>query len=133
MKEDKFDMTLAEEVGRSDGLTVPEGYFADFAARMEAMLPEREPERLPAPRTRWQMIRPYAYLAAMFAGIWCMLQMFNMMGGGSQGIISPDTNPVLAEAISDDQFMDDYYFMDIDELDFMDDLYASGVDVNSIR
>lgn len=133
MKDDKFDIMLAEMIGRKDGLTVPDGYFSEFAARMDSMLPDdRVTEKQPAVRTRWQMVRPYAYLAAMFAGIWCMLQMFHLMGVGSQGIVSPDTNPVLAEAISDDTFMDDYYCMDVDELDFMDDLYASGLDITNL-
>lgn len=131
MKEDKFDIRLAETMGRHDGMTVPEGYFSDFQARMESMLPEHKIVERPVNRTRWQIVRPYVYLAAMFAGIWCMLQMFHMMGGGGQGVVSPDTNPVLAEAISDDTFMDDYYCMDVDELDFMDDLYASGLELNN--
>ena len=132
MKDDKIDILLAEMIGRKDGMTVPDGYFSDFAARMDSMLPDRVTENHPAVRTRWLMIRPYAYLAAMFAGIWCMLQMFHMIGGGAHGIMSPDTNPILAEAISDDTFMDDYYCMDVDELDFIDDLYASGLDVTNL-
>ncbi|MDE5959967.1 MAG: hypothetical protein K2G59_07400, partial [Muribaculaceae bacterium] len=77
-------------IGRKDGMTVPDGYFSEFAARMDSMLPDdRVTEKQPAVRTRWQMVRPYAYLAAMFAGIWCMLQMFHLMGVGSQGIVSP--------------------------------------------
>lgn len=115
-----------------DGMTVPDGYFADFALRMEAALPEREKPAEPARRTRWQIIRPYAYMAAMFAGIWCMLQMFAMMGGTGTSAVSPDTNPVLAEAISDDSFMDDYYYMtSVDEVELMEDLYASGLDITN--
>ncbi|MDE7387739.1 MAG: hypothetical protein K2M97_00645 [Muribaculaceae bacterium] len=125
MKKDKNPLELA---ARRDGMTVPEGYFADFALRMEAALPEPEVAVAEKPRTRWQIIRPYAYLAAMFAGIWCMLQMFAIMGGTSASI-SPDSNPVLAEAIGDDDFMDDYYYMSVDEMDLMEDLYASGLDL----
>ena len=61
-------------------MTVPEGFFEDFVAKMEAMLPERpeaeQPRRIEH-RTTWQRVRPYVYMAAMFAGIWCMLEMYN--------------------------------------------------------
>ncbi len=40
---------ILEKVNRNDGMTVPDGYFDDFAARMAASLPEREWEK-PAPR-----------------------------------------------------------------------------------
>lgn len=122
-----------ELANHSDGMTVPEGFFADFAAKMEAALPERKPKVIDVPRTFWQKVRPYVYLAAMFAGIWCMMQMFNLMGGAN-GAVSPESNPVLAEAISDDTFMDDYYGMHYyNEMDMMDDLYASGLDVSNLR
>lgn len=111
-----------------DGMTVPEGYFADFQRRMSESLPEREPRVVEMPRTLWQKVRPYVYLAAMFAGIWCMLQMFAMMGTASTGL-TPESSPVLAEAISSDEFMDDYYYMSVNEMDLYDDLYAQGLDV----
>lgn len=120
-----------DAIAGSDGMTVPEGYFADFAAKMDAAIPEREPRVIEMPRTWWQKVRPYAYLAAMFAGIWCMLQMFSLMGGVPT-TITPDNNPVLAEAISNDGFMDDYYYMPLDEQELIDDLYASGLDIASL-
>lgn len=130
MKDDKLTLDPLERAAHSDGMTVPEGYFADFAAKMETMLPEREHKIVEMPRSTWQKIRPYAYLAAMFAGIWCMLQMFALMGGAS-GSMTLDNNPVLADAINDDSFME-YYDMPIDEWDMLDDLYASGLDVNNL-
>lgn len=124
-----------ELAAHSDGMTVPDGFFADFAAKMEAALPEREIQTIEMPRNFWQKVRPYVYLAAMFAGIWCMLQMFNLMGGGAgtRSAISPDSNPVLAEAISNETFMDDYYMPYYDEMDMMDDLYASGLDISKLH
>ena len=86
---------LLNKINRSSGMTVPDGYFADFAARMERELPQ-QPVILDTPRTIWQKLRPYTYMAAMFAGIWCMLQMFNMMSPQST---DPSSNPVLAEAL----------------------------------
>ena len=114
-----------------DGMTVPDGYFRGFAERMASELPDKQPAVVEMPRSLWQKTRPYIYLAAMFAGIWCMLQMFAMMGGtGVSGAITPDNNPVLADAIENDSFMDDYYYMAVDEYDLYDDLYAAGMDWN---
>ncbi len=48
---------ILEKVNRNDGMTVPDGYFDDFAARMAASLPEREWEK-PAPR-----VMPSQFLA----------------------------------------------------------------------
>ena len=127
----KQDLNPLQQVGRMDGMTVPDGYFRGFAERMASELPDKQPAVVEMPRSLWQKTRPYIYLAALFAGIWCMLQMFAMMGGtGVSGAITPDNNPVLADAIENDSFMDDYYYMAVDEYDLYDDLYAAGMDWN---
>ena len=98
----------------SAGMTVPEGYFADFAERMSSQLPERpEAECVQAPpavadKSLWQKVRPYVYMAAMFAGIWLMLQMFAMLGGQNR-IGDIGDSKVLAEAMGDDDFVFDYF------------------------
>ncbi len=73
MKHNNEHSQILERVSRHDGMTVPEGYFADFAARMEAAIPERRVAEPPVVRSTWQKIRPYVYMAAMFAGIWCKI------------------------------------------------------------
>ena len=71
----------------SAGMTVPEGYFADFAERMSSQLPERpEAECVQAPpavadKSLWQKVRPYVYMAALIAGMLLMLLLFVMLGG----------------------------------------------------
>ena len=37
----KEDNDILKTIGRSDGMTVPDGYFADFAERMAGQLPQR--------------------------------------------------------------------------------------------
>jgi hypothetical protein len=118
---------ILQQADRRDGMTVPDGFFADFAAKMEREIDARPaPEwEEPAPRTFWQKVRPYVYMAAMFAGIWCMLQMFNVVGGGSAPI-SPSNNPVLAAAVTDDNFLYDNNYIDVDDYDLYDQLYEQG-------
>ena len=55
---------ILNRLNHKDGMTVPEGFFDDFAQRMEAALPERPELSTPSPyipRTTWQRIRPYVY------------------------------------------------------------------------
>ena len=110
----------------SAGMKAPEGYFADFAARMCASLPERpeieHPETIStAPRTTWEKVRPYVYMAAMFAGIWLMLQVFTI-AGGSHRLVPMDDNAVIANALSSDEFLIDYLHDDIDDWNLVDEM-----------
>ncbi len=133
MKEEK---DLLTKIDRRDGMTVPEGYFADFAARMADSLPtipfEQEGEAtvklVRAPRTLWQRVRPYVYMAAMFAGVWCMLKMFtNLTSTGSDQYLQPSAT--LAEALSNDTFFDEFVIDDVNQYDLMDEMMDNGVDV----
>ncbi|MBQ7691439.1 MAG: hypothetical protein IJT30_09685 [Muribaculaceae bacterium] len=68
---------ILNRFGRDAGFRVPEGYFDDFNERMAAMLPEVEITEVDTKPTLWVRLRPYLYLAAMFAGVWCMMKVFN--------------------------------------------------------
>lgn len=113
----------------SAGMSVPEGYFDSFCRRMDASLPERpelsEPQVADEPRTFWQRVRPYVYMAAMFAGVWCMVQMFGSLS--SKGGLQPiEDNPVLADALSTDDFVFDYIYDDISSWELVDDMMDEG-------
>lgn len=111
----------------TDGMTVPEGYFEQFVPRMMAQLPER-PElaagTVDVPRTLWQKVRPYVYMAAMFAGVWCMLKMFTMISG--IGTEPMETNPIIAEAFGNDAFISQYMMQDMSQWDLYDELIDEG-------
>ncbi len=119
------------KLNRQDGLTVPEGYFSDFAKRMAASLPENELESsakestLKAPRSFWHRVRPYVYMAAMFAGVWCMLKMFTLMSGGSTSF---EHSPILADALGNDNFVNEYIIDDVSQWDVIDDIMDEGLD-----
>lgn len=70
------DSTLLNKYGKDPGFKVPENYFADFNERMSQMLPDVEITPVDVKPTMWQRVRPIIYLAAMFAGVWCMMQVF---------------------------------------------------------
>lgn len=112
------------------GMSVPEGYFEAFADRMTSRLPER-PELLvadtPSPqRSFWTSVRPYVYMAAMFAGVWCMLHIFHSLSG--KGELAPmDSNPVLASALATDDLVYDYVLTDVSARDVVDQFMDDGL------
>lgn len=131
MKEEK---DILSRINRRDGMTVPDGFFADFADRMAQSLPTTEFELSangpikPVHRTFWQRVRPYTYLAAMFAGVWCMLKMFTTLTGDpAASQMSP--SPVLANALDNEVFVNDYVIEDVNQWDLMDEMMDEGFDV----
>lgn len=121
---------ILSRLDRRDGMTVPDGYFADFNRRMSRSLPER-PElsadaQVKIPRSMWQRVRPYVYMAAMFAGVWCMLKMFALMSDSTH--TSLDTNPIMAEAMGNDAFVNEYIIDDLSQWDLYDDMMDEGID-----
>lgn len=138
MKPDKIN--ILEAAQHRDGMTVPDGYFNDFVSRMESMLPQTEFELSAegkkkliavATPTRWQRVRPYVYMAAMFAGAWCMLKMFSLLSPTTGGI-SFDNDPMVAEAISNDQFIDEYFLDDYNEYDLYDDMAGDSTSMSDV-
>lgn len=121
---------ILEKVNHRDGLTVPEGFFADFNSRMAEMLPiqewEEEKPAVEPPRSFWSKVRPYVYLAAMFMGVWCMMQMFSLINSSASPDLSFDSNPVLAAAVSDDSFVSDYYLDTFSDYELMDQMIEDG-------
>lgn len=125
---------ILTKINRRTGMTVPDGYFDDFVKRMQTQLPE-----LPAATTSrkpagglWYTIRPYVYMAAMFAGIWCMLHIFNIMGSNDIDL-SIESHPVVAEALTNDTFVEEYILPDYTERDLYFQLYESGVTIDDIQ
>ena len=102
----KAEDKIRERYGTDPGFKVPEGYFDNIYAKIASDLPVKE-SVIQKPLTTWQRVRPYVYLAAMFAGIWCMMKMIHMM------TIAPDVsleNPpaLIAEAMSEPENVDVY-------------------------
>lgn len=124
---------ILQRINRNDGMTVPDGYFADFKCKMAASLPERPELTAPVqfiPRSRWQRVRPYVYMAAMFAGIWCMLKLFTMLTATTATPL--ESNPVIAEALSNDDFVDDCVISDFSQWDVYDQLIEDGAVPDSL-
>lgn len=102
---------------------------------MKASLPERRWEyddgnESHDNRSLWMKVRPYVYLAAMFMGIWCMMNLFDLTRANTEQNI--DNNPTLIAAINNDQFFNDYVVGEMDNIDIYDELYDDGFDPASL-
>ena len=131
----KKDDNILSKLPHHDGMTVPDGYFADFARRMAEELPQRPELAQMAsgvpPRSLWERVRPYVYMAAMFAGVWCMLKMFTGISTGNS-LTPMENNPIMAEAFSNDDFMNEYVLDDVSDRDVMDEMMQDGISADSI-
>ena len=75
----------------------------------------------------WLRLRPYVYMAAMFAGVWCMMHIFGRISSNPADL-SVGGNEVLTAAVSNDDFMNHYFIDDLDQSDVYDEMYSDGVD-----
>ena len=124
----KQEQDIFDKIGKDPGFRVPEGYFADFTKKMTESLPEKTFKKEPKP-TKWVRIRPWVYMAAMFGGIWCMMQIFaDMKDAVSHNL---GYNPEIADAMNDEKFVDDYMMLgEISYYDLLDEMYNEGVDAS---
>lgn len=114
---------LKEKVGTKLPYTVPEGYFRSLKSNVMEALPEYPEKPVEKRLSAWQRLRPYIYLAAMFAGIWCMMQIFHRVSNAEER----KEEMVLAsyEPDSYDLYIDDSYGDDLALEDEVVDLYPS--------
>lgn len=112
----KEDSNILSKIGKDSGFKVPENYFDNFAAKMEKSLLEKEFVPVIKP-SLWHRARPYVYLAAMFAGIWCMMKMFNGIKGATENGIY---NPEIVAGFKNDANVDDFMLNgNVSEYDIM--------------
>ena len=124
MKHD--DSTLLNKYGKNPGFKVPENYFADFNKRMAEMLPDVEITPVDAKPTMWQRLKPLVYMAAMFAGVWCMMSVFSHFSNTS----SLQSIKAVAEQLYDDNNVDEFIMSgsvsDYDILNYEDSVMMSN-------
>ena len=121
------DSTILNKYGKNPGFKLPENYFADFNQRMTEMLPDVEITPVDAKPTMWQRLKPLVYMAAMFAGVWCMMSVFSHFNG------SGNMNSVraVAEKMTEDKDNVEDFIMsgavsDYDSLNYEDSVAMSN-------
>lgn len=105
----KEETKIEEKFGRDPGYIVPEGYFDSIYATISAKAAAMPAPKAPVAPSRWQRIRPFVYLAAMFAGIWCMMKVVTMVNVEYADSIG--NVPVqIAQAMDNDEFYSDFKY-----------------------
>ena len=117
---------ILARAGKQSGFKVPEGYFENLTQRVMDRLPEVEITEVESKPSLWVRVRPYVYLAAMFAGVWCMMTIFNHFNGTSMGNMQRIAN--VAAGIVEEDNADDFMLMtgfdDYDILTYEDSVYG---------
>lgn len=103
MKEENI---LKDKIGTETGFKVPEDYFDSFRTKMLDELPPVVKMRPVAELSRWQKLKPYFYMAAMFMGIWCMMKLFHTVSTSYSGDEIEGSEQVIAMVNGDSEAID---------------------------
>ncbi len=68
---------IKDKYGTDPGFRVPDGYFEELNLKIMESLPAYPEAPRRVDMSLWQKVKPYVYLAAMFAGIWMMMKVFH--------------------------------------------------------
>jgi len=95
---------LLEDISKANPFKTPEGYFENFANGIMSQLPDVVLKN-PTTVNLWQRVRPWVYMAAMFAGTALLIRLF--VGSPTQAGIKHYASEGLNLTSSSD--IDDYY------------------------
>lgn len=109
----KEEDKILKKTGTESPFRVPEGYFENLTSEVMKQLPEKEtPAVLLKEPTRWQKIRPWLYMTAMFIGAALIIRIASSDGKPAVNTVaSEDTDVEEIEYINtvlDNSMMDDY-------------------------
>lgn len=117
---------LLDKLGKDPGFKVPDGFFDTFNKSLADSLPEVTITEEEQNTSWWTKSRPYLYLAATFAGIWCMMQVFAFMS--NTGIDQMQRISEIASGIPNDDNADEFIMSggasDYDILNYEDSIQA---------
>lgn len=124
----KQEDRLREKVGKKKVFKVPENYFDSFRTEMLKTLPSHPEKPVEKRLSAWQRFKPYIYLAAMFAGIWCMMKIFHNVSENQ--LTTPESfQDKFALVVNDQETMDfytsDQFDTDIDLEEEVINMYSS--------
>jgi hypothetical protein len=105
------DEEQIKKLGTSNPFTVPEGYFESLTSQVMDKLSDtqEEPVKLAMP-TRWDKIKPWVYMAAMFVGAAIIIR----VASGSKDVSATpqtdveNTSNVFIDEMFDMSMIDDY-------------------------
>ena len=112
----KEESKILDKLGKNPGFKVPENYFNDFNAKLLESLPEVKITEEVKP-TMWVRVRPFIYMAAMFAGVWLMMNIFSIgkSSASSEQRAAQISAGVAVEKNADELINYDSVYMEMEE------------------
>ncbi|WP_291529725.1 hypothetical protein [Bacteroides sp. UBA939] len=108
----KEEDNILKKIGKENVFHVPEGYFENLTSEVMSRLPEKEKPAFKREPTKWERIKPWLYMTAMFVGAALIIR-----------VASTDRTPATAT---------DQIVMDESETEVVSDEYISTVLDNSM-
>lgn len=129
----KQEDRLNEKVGKKEPYKVPGGYFDSMRSEVFAKLPAYPEKPKEVKISAWQRVKPYLYLAAMFAGIWCMMKVFHNVSN-IDGTMQDPQRDEIAMMMNDPEIMD-YYMEDNaeDEFELQDEVINMYSSIDELK
>ena len=110
----KEEDNILKKVGKENVFRVPDGYFENLTSEVMSRLPEKEtPAIIKREPTKWERIKPWVYMTAMFAGAALIIRVASTdrKPVNRMAMDEPETEVVSDEYISavlDNSMLDDY-------------------------
>lgn len=111
----KEEDNILKKVGKENAFRVPDGYFDNLTSEVMSRLPEKEtPVFIKREPTKWEKIKPWLYMTAMFAGAALIIRVASadrVPAADTIAMDDPETEIVSDEYIStvlDNSMLADY-------------------------
>lgn len=108
----KEEEAILRKVGTKNPFTVPEGYFEGLTSDVMNHLPEKEASvLLQKEPTLWEKVKPWVYMAAMFAGAALLIRVGSVDSETPMHQLASDEAEQEMEYINsvvDNSMLDDY-------------------------
>lgn len=116
----KEEDAILRKVGVENPFQVPEGYFDRLTSEVMSNLPEKETSVFVSKEpTLWEKVKPWTYMAAMFAGAALIIRIASSNPASDSGDIASDEMEIeYISAVVVNSMLDDYalyvYLSDVD-------------------
>lgn len=109
----KEEDNLRKKLGTKEGFSVPDNYFENLTSRIMTQLPEKESLPEVNEPSKWQKIKPFAYMAAMFIGAALIIKVASIDLGSStvnqiEGVEVSDADEQYISEVINGSMLDDY-------------------------
>lgn len=108
----KEEDKIRKKIGAENPFRVPDGYFDNLTSEVMSRLPEKEKNAIAQREpTRWERVRPWLYMAAMFIGAALIIRVASSDRTPAADSVVADETEVQMEYINmavENSMMDDY-------------------------